>query len=374
MVFCCKLVLLAFALLWFAPWAHATDVFAFPEGAVQRDFVRLPSAQLGPDAYEAMIVRPARDGAFPLVVLNHGSPRERAKLKETRASAWTGVAVEFARQGYAAAIFLRQGFGTSAGPLIEYSGPCRDPDYIGSGRQTAAQIAEAVEALKRQPFVDARRVVVVGQSAGGFGALALAAKPPSGVVAVLNFAGGRGSGRPDQVCRESRLVEAVRTFGRGVRLPSLWVYTENDSYFRPELARAMVGAWREGGGAAEFIAAPAFGADGHLLFGTPGIPIWRGYVDGFLRALALPSWRELPDDTPPTVAKPAGLGPNGSRAFEEYRRSTNFHKAFAMSNTGHFQWLSGFATREEAITATRERCAVKDSCRVVLFDNDATGE
>lgn len=373
MVTCRKLVLLAFALLWLAP-AHATDVFPFPEGAVRRDFLRLPSAQFGPDTYEAMIVRPARDGTFPLVVLNHGSPRERAKLKETRASVWTGVAIEFARQGYAAAIFLRQGFGTSTGSLNEASGSCSNPDYVGAGRRTAAQIAEAIETLKREPFVDARRVVVAGQSAGGLGALALAAKPPQGVIAILNFAGGRGSGRPDQVCEESRLVDAVGGFGRTARLPSLWVYTENDSYFRPELARAMVAAWRAGGAHAEFIAAPAFGTDGHLLFGTTGIPIWRGYVGGFLRALDLPSWHAPPDDTPPVVAKPHPLGPNGTRAFEEYRRSTNFHKAFAISNTGHFQWLSGFATREDAIATTRERCAVKDPCRVVLFDDAATAE
>jgi dienelactone hydrolase len=70
-----------------------------------------------------------------------------------------------------------------------------------------------------QPFVARERVVLVGQSAGGWASLALAARQPQGVRGVLNFAGGRGSPSPGVVCAPEALAAA--RFGARTRLPSL---------------------------------------------------------------------------------------------------------------------------------------------------------
>ena len=79
----------------------------------------------------------------------------------------------------------------------------------------------------------------IGVSAGGFATVALTADPPPGLVAGINFAGGRGSRDADDVCEEDELVSAFRTFGQTSRVPTLWVYTQNDKYFGPALARRM---------------------------------------------------------------------------------------------------------------------------------------
>jgi dienelactone hydrolase len=349
----------------------ASQSFAYPEGSVRREFLTLP-ARAG-NAYDAMVVRPERAGQFPLLVLSHGAPRDPADRAKRRVASWTAVAIEFARQGYAAATFLRQGFGATGGRMLDGHGRCDNPNYGNAGAMTAVQIAEAIAALRQQSYVDATRIVAVGQSAGGFGSLALASAPPEGLAAILNFAGGRGSRRPDEVCTEGRLVEAIATFGRTARVPALFVYSENDHYFRPELARRMFDAWTGAGAPGTFIGAPPFGRDGHSLFGAAGLPIWRDSAARFLAANGLPAWREPPDDPRPTAAPPAGLSARGKDSFAAYARTANYHKAFAMSADGRFAWESGFARPGEAAEAALKRCEARGPCRVVLID-DAPAE
>jgi dienelactone hydrolase len=371
----CRIRTLAAALAALAATgAHAADLaptasqsFAFPEGSVRREFLTLPSRAGG--GYDAMVVRPVRGGQFPLLILSHGSPRDSADRAKRRVATWTAVAIEFARQGYAAAAFLRHGFGATGGRMLDGHGGCKNPNYRDAGVKTAAQIAEAIAALRQQSYVDATRIVAVGQSAGGFGALALASIPPDGLVAVLNFAGGRGSPRPDEVCIEDRLVEAVAAYGTTARVPALFVYSENDHYFRPELARRMFDAWTGAGAPGTFVAAPPFGADGHMLFGAAGLPIWRGYVVSFLRERGLPAWSATPPDHTPKVPPPAGLPERGRTSFAAYLRSLSYHKAFALSADGRFAWESGFARREEAAAAALKRCEARGPCRVVLIDD-----
>jgi len=45
----------------------------------------------------------------------------------------------------------------------------------------------------------------------------------------------------------------------------LWVYATNDTFFSPDLGRAMHAAYTGAGGKAEFVDVGLFGADGHML-------------------------------------------------------------------------------------------------------------
>ena len=57
-------------------------------------------------------------------------------------------------------------------------------------------------------------MIAIGRSAGGFASIALAADPPPGLAAVINFAGGRGSRADDDVCDEDALVRAFGAWAR----------------------------------------------------------------------------------------------------------------------------------------------------------------
>ncbi len=199
--------------------------------------------------------------------------------------------------------------------------------------------------------------------------VALTADAPPGLIAAINFAGGRGSPHDFEVCREDRLAAAFRTFGKSSRVPMLWVYSENDHFFGPALAAKLYDAFEAAGGNAEFIKAEPFGKDGHHLFSLAGIPIWTGYVDAFLAKHGLTRRSPLlPLPVPPGLKPPPQLTARGRLSFENYLRS-GLHKAFAVSSKGGFGWGSARRTVAEATARALALCGkhTKD-CRIVFID------
>jgi pimeloyl-ACP methyl ester carboxylesterase len=86
------------------------------------------------------------------------------------------------------------------------------------------------------------------------------------------------------VCGEARLVDAMSRYGRQSRVPSLFIYSANDRYFGPPLARRMHAAFVGSGGHAEFVEAPPSGTDGHGYFAR-GMEDWSPRVEAFLRRI-----------------------------------------------------------------------------------------
>ena len=232
----------------------------------------------------ARVFRPSGSGPFPLVVINHGTPvsiRDAGseRLGFTKAATW------FAQQGFEAVVALRPGFGTSDGPYLETSGPCDRRDYVSDGRETAAVEAAIVQAASALPGVDPRRIVVVGQSAGGFGVIALADQPPPGVLGVISFAGGRGGDDHEHICSgQQSLVNAAGVFGRANRLPQLWLFAANDHFFARPVAHAMFAAYQAGSSTKlTFVDLPPFGDDGHRTLGRADPSVYAAPVLAFLR-------------------------------------------------------------------------------------------
>ncbi|NKC30370.1 alpha/beta fold hydrolase [Roseomonas sp. BU-1] len=258
--------------------------------ALERDLLAIPVPGTG-QAIAARLCRPElpRTGPVPLAVINHGSPADAAARPRMRPAACGAEAVRwFTDRGFAVLLPLRRGYGVSGGAWAESNGRCAAPDFAGAGRQGALDVAAAVEYGRRLPGIRPEGVLVVGQSAGGWAALALAADRPEGVAAVIAMAPGRGGwagGQPGRNCAPERLVAAAGEFGRSARLPVLWVATANDSFFSPSLAAAMQDAFTRAGGQAALVALPAWGADGHsLFFGAGGSATWGPIVERFLRS------------------------------------------------------------------------------------------
>ena len=225
----------------------------------------------------------------PLLLLNHGSPgdysaRPKMIARFTAQSRW------FAQQGFVVAVTTRRGYGNSTGHWAEEFGRCENPDFVGAAAATVADFRATIDYMASQPNVDASRIVLVGYSAGGWGAISGPAAQLPGVMAVVNFAAGRG-GDPQRgyPCNEGALLKAVARFGAANHLPSLWIYSENDRFFGPDVARKMAEAYSAAGGKVAFIKAPALGKDGHAYFYT-GAPeqSWGPEVRSFLSSLFPP--------------------------------------------------------------------------------------
>jgi len=238
----------------------------------------------------AFLFRPPGDGPFRLAVIAHAStenPLRRAQMAEPE---YRALAAFLVTRGFAVLVPERLGHGATGGPYLEDQGACESADYDNSGRQTAMQIAFAEEAMHRQTFIRKDGIVVIGHSAGGWGALYRAGLRPEGVSAIIVFAAGRGGHADDvpaQVCAPERLMATAEAFGTRARIPVTWLVADNDSYFPPKFSRDLADAFRRGGGKVTFTVLPATGSEGHAMAETEdGVNAASRELD---RALKLPA-------------------------------------------------------------------------------------
>jgi len=232
---------------------------------------------------ETTIFKPDGDGPFPLLVLSHGTPTfgKRRFMERVR---YLDESREFVKLGFVVAIPMRRGYGSSDGnPVLE---KCSDAPHYKIGLDEAKDLLATVAYMKKEPYVDGKRIVLAGQSGGGFASIACAADGFDGLVAVISFAGGRGSMQSGGICSESELISAYGKYGKTCRVPTLWLYTENDLFFPPRVAKDMHEAFVRSGGQAKLIMLPPFEHNGHYLFSNKkGIGIWLPEVKSFLQPL-----------------------------------------------------------------------------------------
>jgi dienelactone hydrolase len=258
------------------------------EGATRRQLwlIPIPGERLLMHAY---VMRPPGDRPFPLVVINHGSVQYGEARSQYPMPDYPLVSQWFLDRGYAVVLPQRPGHGETGGPYFEDQGSCDDADYKQAGLRTADSIAATVDYMTAQPFVRKTGVVVVGQSAGGWGALALASRNPPAVQAVINFAGGRG-GKSNNIanhnCSPDHLIATAGEFGGSARVPTLWLYSESDDYFGPDLSQRLYLAYRSAGGLAEYHLVPPFGAEGHAFINfAAAVDQWAPLVQKFLSGM-----------------------------------------------------------------------------------------
>jgi dienelactone hydrolase len=186
---------------------------------------------------------------------------------------------------------LRRGFGATGGEFAEDPGTCNDAAYSRGERAAAADVLAAYAFARRLPYVDASRIILAGQSAGGVAALYAAAQAPDGLLAVVSFAAGRGAdpARPGVPCAGERMAAVFEEVGRSLRAPALLYYTENDLLFGPQASRAWFARLKAGGAGAEYVLQPPFGANGHFLFTDPaGAALWLPVVERFFARHGIP--------------------------------------------------------------------------------------
>jgi dienelactone hydrolase len=244
----------------------------------------------------AYVIRPLGEGPFPLLVINHGVSLDAKERSFFPVIEFRDAAIWFARQGYVVVAPVRPGYGATAieiperglfGLFFSGVGNCSDVNFRDAGLAIASIDRWVIEYMSVQPFIKRDEVVVVGQSGGGWGAIALASQNPTSVRAIIGFAAGRGghfNGKPNNNCAPDNLVEAAGQFGRTARIPMLWIYSQNDSYFGPELTKRLRTAFQAAGGNVEYQLLPDFGEDGHFMIDSAdAVHLWAPLVSEFLK-------------------------------------------------------------------------------------------
>jgi dienelactone hydrolase len=242
---------------------------------------------IGVNQLEMTLLFPDGAGPFPVAVFNHGDVDiDSAFLRHRQRVRELPVALEFLRQGVAVAVPARRGVAMSEGNYPrDFARHDGDPTY--KARVHAQDILPALDYLKTRSEIDAQRIILAGHSAGGYSASYIASTQPPGVIGAVNFSGGR----TDATLYESAgalnrmMVSGFATLGKTTRLPSLWVFAENDTRYSANTIRAAHAAFVQAGGTAKLALSPPLAGDGHFIYHRP--ELWREALKIFLTEIGV---------------------------------------------------------------------------------------
>lgn len=284
------LILILLSLLMSAGGAIACDGSALGDG-IASESVRIARAvadehDRGQIQLETYIYRPRAAGKLPTVVYNHGSTGAGQLAVKTKAYPPCELVRFFAENGYAVVAPNRRGRGESTGTYVEECFGCNPKQYYAVGvrglEDALTDVDAAVSYVLAQDFVDARRVVLAGQSRGGFLSVLYAGRHPERVHGVINFSGGWFRIAANQPPESLAFMhDHFRQAGARAKQPMLWLYREGDSRFPPPAIQAFHENFRKAGGSAALrVFANDSGRDGHFFVNQAAL--WSADVQAYL--------------------------------------------------------------------------------------------
>jgi dienelactone hydrolase len=240
-------------------------------------------------------------------------------------------------------------------------------------------VRDTLDFARDLPYIDSDRIVIAGQSYGGLATIALGTQNTPGVRGLINFAGGLRD-NANRCDWRSELVRAMGTYGGASKLPSLWMYGENDSLFNPELVARMHDAYVRAGGEARLVEYGAFRRDAHGLIGSrEGEKIWWKETEQFLISIGMPTTERYAVAPAPSMPKSdfatlddvdavPFLREAGRSAYREYLSKMS-PRAFALSANGAWCWAEDGEDPDVRALAT---CEAKGGqrCRLYSVDNN----
>lgn len=311
---------------------------AAPEASMNERVLRVPVDPQQSVRLVVTLLKPDGPGPFPLAVLNHGASGKtpRAQMPRYR---HTFAAYYFLSRGYAVALPMLRGHAGSDGDIKPFG--CNQESV---GLAAARDIQAVVDFLATQPELDASRIVMSGQSLGGWNTLAYGALADPRVKGLVNFAGGMNISNCPSTAPV--LARGAERFAATTRVPSIWFYGENDSYFGAPVWQPMLARYTALGAKAQVVAFGPFMEDAHNLLGYPeGLPIWAPKVDAFLQQIGLPAAVTHPEYLPQAFPPPSGYAAIddvqavpyvGEPGRERYRKFLEHapSRAFVISRAG----------------------------------------
>jgi hypothetical protein len=200
-----------------------------------------------------------------------------------------------------------------------------------------------------------------------------------GVRGLINFSGGL---RQDAcVGWQDHLTQAFEQYGDAVKVPSLWIYGDNDSVWSAALTQRMYAAYTEHGAQAKMVDFGDYKNDAHrLVVDRDGVRVWWPAVDAFLERIGMPTHVQY------QVKGPAMPQPSGYAAVDAvnavpyvdaagrdaYRKFLSQYptRAFAVSSTGAWSWAEGGDDPMSVALANCRKENGNSPCRLYAVDNE----
>jgi dienelactone hydrolase len=305
---------------------------------------------------------------LPIALITHGKSSHHLDMLESKAAHYAGPARDLARRGYLSVVVMRRGFGQSDGPMAA-TVSCATTSFVDRFAADADDLQGALAAVSKRPDADPTRAIAIGVSAGGAAVVAFGARNPPGLRGVISISGGL---RMPDCPKEDVLVNAYKDFGAASRVPNLWLYAKNDSFFGPELVERMQSAFLDGGGDVKVVLYEKFGNDGHSLFtAAAGKLQWLMEMDAFLRFHGLPAAAR---DRTVELMKLLKLQSRQRGFLDRYVAAPTYKVLVQTPDGKHHFTQFGASTldgaRKAALASCAQRSKAVEPCRVVM-ENDA---
>jgi dienelactone hydrolase len=247
----------------------------------------------------AYVYRPVKNDLREVVLYSHGSTASWTRSpKEQGDAPPVSVLRFFLSRGYTVVAPMRLGRGESSGTYVEecpvYAGRCSPADQVALGdralREALQDTHAVIDQIVYRIVPHGSKIVAAGHSRGGFLSLILAGERPQIVKGVVNFAGG-WQAMNDRVTPEDHKHRVeVQTVplslaAKQAKAPSIWIYADRDPFYNEAGRQAILKAWRDAGGKAEYIFVTE-----HALPNPHAIPTnaayWESQLDRFLKSLS----------------------------------------------------------------------------------------
>ena len=345
---------------------------SLPMAPLHEQVLLLPGDPDRPVSLQVTLFTPSGAGPFPLAVMNHGATDASAGNRGQRYH-HTLAAYYFLSRGYAVALPMMRGFAGSGGSL--YTLGCSFENVADhNGRDIAAVIA----ALVRRPEIDGRRIVVAGQSFGGWNTLGVGIAPPPGVRGLVLF----NAAFRTSACRavDANMAVAAGLLGGQTNLPSLWFYGDNDTLMPQQTWQSVFRHFAGTQSRAELVNIGKFRDDSHQFLSYPdSLPLWAPRLDAFLARLGLPAQETVPGylpQRPPPASQFAALtnvtavpfiSDAGRAAYQKFLLAKP-PRAFVIAPNGAVSFVGG--GYDPIGTALRNCAHATTDCRLYAFNDD----
>lgn len=244
------------------------------------------------------VFKPSGPGPFPVLVYSHGrsgTAAERANIPEVIPREYLKFWLE---QGFAVVAPMRPGYGKTGGADRETPGHRWDnagrcvgsPDFESTMNFASRAPLAVLEWLKTQPWADATKVILSGNSVGGVTTVLAGSTNPAGLIGYINFAGGIAGNparSPGKSCDADRLLKVLQGYGKTTKVQNLWIYAQNDLYWGADAPKTWHKAFAEGGSPSSMVTTSSLANhDGHdlIFFGRA---LWQEPVTAFVLKLGV---------------------------------------------------------------------------------------
>lgn len=187
----------------------------------------------------------------PFVLINHGrasSPIDRQNFGRGRYVKESKYLVEL---GFTVLIPTRIGYGISGGPDLEaVTTSYSHANYARTFEIMAIEGMEVIKFAQSLPYVNRNNGMLIGISYGGAMVIAMSAKNLPCIKAILNISGGVGGNptkSPTHPNDPENTENIFRAYGKIAKIPTAWVYAQNDEYWGQEIPIKWYQAFVSGG-------------------------------------------------------------------------------------------------------------------------------